>query len=206
METRESPVFTPSNEPYLGRQWLLAFDKLIVATLDANGKIAPRTHKVSLSGYQQAACQLIPQGISIALSIRELIRQGYLFGALVLVRPLTERAVILLHLNKHPEDIAKWERGWQGNEAPSLSKMMDGIAGDQLQGFGKLYTLSHNSLTHAKPDCAVWSLVDIGEGQVGHGVSKILDNPELCDHVCKESCAWLGVISGMMCGLFETKD
>jgi hypothetical protein len=34
-----------------------------------------------------------PQGISLALSIRELIRQGYLFAALVLVRPLIERAV-----------------------------------------------------------------------------------------------------------------
>lgn len=202
-ESRNSPVFTPSNEPYLGLESLHVFDQLIIAILDANSQIAPRTHKVALSGYQQAACQLIPQGISLALSIRELIRQGYLFGALVLVRPLGERAVILLHLKKHPADIAKWERGWQGNDAPSMSTMLKGLGGHVFPGVEKSILAPHNSLTHAKPDCAVWSLVDIGDGQFGHGVSKILDNPKMCERVCLESIGWLAAISGMMSGLFD---
>jgi hypothetical protein len=41
---------------------------------------------------------LVPQTITLALSIRELLRQGYLFGAKVLVRPVTERAVTILYL------------------------------------------------------------------------------------------------------------
>jgi hypothetical protein len=41
------------------------------------------------------------------LSIRELIRQGYLFGAMVLVRPLAERTAILLYLQRKPAEIEK---------------------------------------------------------------------------------------------------
>ena len=74
-------IFTPDNEPYLGREMLFHFDNAICASLDQSGKIATKTHSLHRTDMQDAACQLIPQSISIALSIRELIRQGYLFGA-----------------------------------------------------------------------------------------------------------------------------
>src|SRR5450759_4137182 len=93
---KPNAVFTPSNEPYLGRETLYAFDKLIIVCLETSAEIAPRTHKIDKTDLQWAACQLIPQGISIALSIRELVRQGHLFGALVLIRPLAERAATCL--------------------------------------------------------------------------------------------------------------
>ena len=88
------PIYTPDNEPYLGRVSVFGFDNQISFTLYVNGFIAgyTRAHHSELSPLQTAAAQIIPQGISLALSVRELIRQGYLFGALVLVRPLIERA------------------------------------------------------------------------------------------------------------------
>ena|SRR5947207_1563264 len=98
-------IFTPDNEPYLGSQELLAFDKCIVAALDLAKATAKATHAKNLSPLQTAATQLIPQGVSIALSIRELIRQGYLIGALTLVRPLAERAFTILYLRVHPDAI-----------------------------------------------------------------------------------------------------
>src|SRR5580658_8229557 len=64
-------VYTPANEPYLGRELLYQFDQLICSCLESNSRFAPQTHRLSLSDLQGAACQLIPQGISIALSIRE---------------------------------------------------------------------------------------------------------------------------------------
>ena len=91
-------IFTPSDERYLGRELLLSFDKLISVCLELNSKCAPASHGRQLSTFQRALCILVPQTISQALSIRELIRQGYLFGAKVLVRPLTERAVTMVYL------------------------------------------------------------------------------------------------------------
>lgn len=198
-------IFTPSNEPYLGRRPLLAFDKLICSCLEVNSQIAPLSHRASLSDHQKAACQLIPQGISIALSIRELIRQGYLFGALTLVRPLGERAAILLYLEKHPTEIVKWNRGWQHNEAPSFSKMVEALSPNDLrsEGFkGHHLTGMLNSVLHGKPDCAVWSLVPISGEDFGHGVSKSLQNPHLCDKICFETMPWLASILYMMVAYF----
>ncbi|MFZ0817273.1 MAG: hypothetical protein WAM78_17255 [Candidatus Sulfotelmatobacter sp.] len=40
-------VFTPGNEPYLGRQLLRAFDELIVCCLEHNQMIARRTRTVA---------------------------------------------------------------------------------------------------------------------------------------------------------------
>jgi hypothetical protein len=92
-------VFTPDNEPYLGLKSLYVLDVLISAALKENSRIAPKSQTTSLSEHQKMASQVIPQALSIALSIRELIRQGYLFGGHVLVRSLAERSTILLYLH-----------------------------------------------------------------------------------------------------------
>ena len=71
---QENPIeviFNPGNEPYLGRELLFHFDNAICACLEQNGKIAPKTHGLDKTDMQEAACQLIPQSISIALSIRD---------------------------------------------------------------------------------------------------------------------------------------
>ena len=161
-------IFTPDNEPYLGRQSLFRFDNLICSCLELNGKVAPRTHDIAKT-ICKGCVQLIPQAISIALSIRELIRQGYLFGALVLIRPLQERAAILLYLYQNPAEVAKWNRGWLLREAPNLSTMMDSIV--KASGYPFPFdkhkaTAEYNSLHHAKPDCAVWSMVPLRGRQV----------------------------------------
>ncbi len=203
-DKRES-VFTPGNEPYLGRQWLLHFDKLICSCLEQNGEVAPKTHGIDTSDVQQAACQLIPQGISIALSIRELIRQGYLFGALMLVRPLAERAVILLYLDQNPTEIAKWTRGWRHDEAPSLSKMLESLksaSGDPFPFKGHEVTSLYNSLLHAKPDCAFWSVIPLEESKFGHTPSKMLNSPSLCDEICSHAIPWLVCVQCMIKAYF----
>ena len=113
-----SAVYIPDNEPYLGRETVFAFDNAIIASMNANDHIAPYTHKIEKSDLQWAACQIIPQGISLALSIRELVRQGYLFGALVLTRSLVERAATILYLHHNPQKVEIWKRGWKYNERP----------------------------------------------------------------------------------------
>ena len=196
-------VFTPDNEPYLGRESVFAFDKLIVACLEASAEVAPRTHNMNRSDLQMAACQLIPQGTSIALSIRELVRQGHLFGSLVLMRSLAERTTILLYLYRNPNAVGIWKRGWRHGERPSLAAMLNAIGGTAFPGVGPEITRSLNSITHGDPDSGVWSLIQMSDGGLGHAVSKILNNPSLCDKVCMEAAVWLAVIMGMINAVFS---
>jgi hypothetical protein len=107
-QTENQPIiFSPDNEPYLGGDTVRVLDELIVVCLDVNGRVAPHTHQIEKSDLQLAACQIIPSGISLALSIRELVRQGYLYGALVLVRPLAERAMTVLYLHRFPTVVGR---------------------------------------------------------------------------------------------------
>ncbi len=208
MERKEIPiVFAPNNEPYLGRELLVHFDELICSAMELNAATAPTTHGRILTDHQQMACQVIAQALSITLSIRELIRQGYLFGARVLLRALEERAAILLYLNLHPNEIDRWNRGWHSNDAPSLAKMFEAIQA-QAQNSPKIrgrdLTAELNSLLHAKPDSAKWNLIPLGEAGVGHAVSKILNRPDLCDDLCANTLPWLAIILSMMVTYFPS--
>jgi hypothetical protein len=202
----ETPIiFSPDNEPYLGRELLFHFDQIICSAMEQNSIIAPKTHNCVLTDHQRMACIIIPQSLSITLSLRELVRQGYLFGAHVLLRALVERAAILLYLNLYPEAINIWNRGWQHNEAPGLAKMFDAIQSKWQGGptvRGSDLTAAMNSLLHAKPDSAPWNLVPIGEQSFGYAPSKILNRPDLCDELCANAIPWLAVIQGMMAFYF----
>jgi len=202
-------VFTPGNEPYLGRELLFALDNLISSCLEQNASVAPRTHKIEMTDLQTMACQVIPQAINIALSIRELIRQGYLFGAHVLLRPLTERSAILLYLQIKPNDVVKWNRGWRHRDAPGLAKMLEVIASTTPQNHEvKGYELTDpmNAILHGRPDSAIWGMVQIDDNRLGHAPSKILDRPDLCDEICANVIPWLAIVQGMMGAYFPDHD
>lgn len=205
-DSKSKPVvFTPDNEPYLGRHLVFHFDQIISSAMEQNAVTAPTSHSRPLTDHQRMACQVIPQALSIMLSIRELIRQGYLFGAHVLVRAMVERAVILLYLHLYPEDIDRWNRGWEQHDAPGLARMLDAIQSGWERDPkvpGRELTASMNSLLHAKPDSAPWNLVSIGENQLGHAVSKILDRPDLCDELCANVIPWVAVVQSMMAAYF----
>jgi hypothetical protein len=199
---KEQAVFTPKNEPYLGRKTVLTFDQLIVACLQENTLIAPRSYNLEKTSLQQAACQLISTGIHLSLSIRELVRQGYLYSALVLLRPLAERAITLLYLHKFPSQVAIWDDGWKYNKRPSLAKMIDEIGEHAFPNCGSAITQSLNSLIHGDPESAIWNLVNIDGNQLGHAVSKMLDRPDICDKVCMEASVWMSLLLGMMNAIF----
>ncbi len=195
-------TFTPRDEPYLGRETVRVFDELIVVCLKVNSHVAPQTHTSEKNDLQWAACQIIPSGISLALSIRELVRQGYLYGALVLLRPLVERSMTILYLQRFPEKVALWTAGWKHRKRPTLAQMFDEIGGDRFPGCGPEMTRSLNSLTHGDPASAMWTLVSTGEGSVGHAVSKMLTRPDLCDSICRDAAAWLAILLAMMHAVF----
>lgn len=202
-------VFHPGNEPYLGREMLYHFDQLISSCLEQNASIAPKTYNISLLERQQMACIVIPQSISIVLSIRELLRQGYLFGAKVLFRPFVERVSILLYIHECPEEIEKWKRGWKHNDAPSLAKMTEVIQErlkrtEKIKGFQ--FTDEMNAMLHGRPESALANLIAIDNEHAGYAVSKILNRPDLCDEICIDVIPWIVVLQAMMVAYFENDN
>ncbi|MBQ4864606.1 hypothetical protein J8L98_23260 [Pseudoalteromonas sp. MMG013] len=208
-EEKMKVVFTPSDEPYLGRELLFHYDQMISCCLEVNADVAPLSHKLDLSSSQKMACQVIPQSISLALSIRELIRQGYVFGAHVLKRSLIERIMILLYLHHFPDKIGLWDDGWNHKTAPSLAKMFELVNNKEESGLnfkGHELTAPLNSLVHGKPDSAVWNSIIVGDGKFVSAPSKILNSPKLCDELCAEILPWLTIIPAMMCAYFPEKN
>lgn len=203
-------TYNPEDEPYLGRELLYHYDQMISCSLEKSSIIAKLSHELDLTEHQKMAVQVIPQSLNISLSIRELIRQGYLFGAHVLKRSLIERVVILLYLHFFPNKISLWSDGWENRKAPSLAKMLDEIKkkgnGDAPNIKGYEFTASLNSLVHGKPDSSPWGMVKIEDGKFGNAPSKMLDSPQLCDELCAETLPWLVIIVSMMCAYFPESD
>ena len=197
-------VYTPDDEPYLGRQAVYHFDQVIVSCLEANADVAAftRTHAHELSDLQRAACQIIPQGINLALSIRELVRQGYLFAAVVLMRPLIERAAIISYLHERPEEVRLWRDGWRYRGRPSLATMLATMHGEADINQAKQICDTFNHVVHGDPIGSSFNLVHLGSGGLGYAVGKALTEPDLCDFICYQSYCYLIVLMGRMAGCF----
>jgi hypothetical protein len=202
MENGTPVIFTPDNEPYLGRTSVYHFDQVIVSCLEANAEIAEYTHNHDLNELQRAACQIIPQGINLALSIRELVRQAYLFPAVVLVRSLIERAATISYLHQKPEEIPVWHSGWQYKERPNLATMLATMADDvEIEQTRKICD-AYNHVVHGDPIGATFNLVRLGDRGLGYAIGKALSEPELCDFICWESVSYLIVLMGNMVKAF----
>lgn len=201
-------VFMPENEPYLGLKSVFWFDRLICWALEGNTKVAKWTidHRTSLTKLQRAACQIIPQGISVALSIRELIRQGYLFSAMILIRPLIERAAVISYLDLHPDAVALWEGGWKHGERPSLATMMSEMSGRASKEDAQKICSEHNHIVHGDPLSCYHNIIHLNDGSIGYASSKILNNSELCDCIAMEAQCYLVVLAGRMTRIFSDVD
>jgi len=196
------PVYLPHNEPYLGRASVYNFDQVIMSCLKQNADVSAYTHRPQLSDLQKAACQIIPQGINLALTIRELIRQGYLFSALVLMRPLIERAATISYLCSKPEEVEAWKAGWEYRDRPSLSVMLESMSDKHDISETKQICDIFNHIVHGDPIGSVWNLVKLNENSLGYSVGKVVDDPELCDFICFQSYCYLIVLMGMMTACF----
>jgi hypothetical protein len=205
-EPTEAPaVFTTDNEPYLGLPSVLWFDRVIVWALDCSGRVAAYKHASSreLVPLQHAACQIIPQGINIALAIRELIRQAYLFPALVLMRPLIERAAVMSWLCLHPDEVPLWHAGWPHRKRPALQTMLEAMGGTAVgEDQAKQVKDAHNHIVHGDPIGSYHSLVPLGDGRVGYAPGKMLDSPDVADAVAMEAQCYLLVLTERMRQVF----
>ncbi|MDC5870533.1 DUF5677 domain-containing protein [Vibrio europaeus] len=182
-------IFGIDNEPYKGRELLVRFDEMLVMCTD-KVMLLPTisTNNAdeieNLSAPQKMAIQLVNQSLNLAFSIRELIRQGYLFGALTLERSFAERVVTLLYLKEKPDHIKLWEAGWNTNhnnknlKAPGFAKMIAVVGKGQFKG------------------------AIVGDNCYIASPSKTLNNTRECDELCASVAPWLVCLLAMICHYF----
>lgn len=198
-------IFTPENEPYLGLPSLLAFDRAISAAMEANHSFARSSRHSELTELRMAATQIVPHAFSIALSIRELLRQGYLLSAEILIRPLLERVATLAYLERHPFALPLWHQGWPYNKRPSLKRILSAVA----KGFPQADSAAddivrrHNRLIHADPEGSI-AHASFADGQASFSASKSLSQPERCDRIAAEASAWLVILLATASGIFSS--
>lgn len=199
------PVFMPHNEPYLGHPTLLEFDQAILPAMRVNTRLAQGTFTRKLSPVEQAAAQLIPQAVSIALSIRELIRQGYLFSAALLIRPLVERVGTVEYLRVNPDTVEAWHADWPRKEQPCLVELLNAIGLAESGDTGELRDFANmlHKLIHPDPTGGHWNMIIHENGRPGFSSGKIFDNPELCDFVSVTACRFLALAMRIANDIFE---
>lgn len=201
----EGIIFTPDNEPYLGLEELVALDRVIVAAVKELHRAKPLTSNKPLSTPQKAATLLIPSGYSLCLSVRELIRQGYLHGALTLLRPILERAITVKYLRLNTKSHPIWENGWKYKERPKLPEMIDKLFSDNLDNklnqtladnnwtINKVLTSKGNEMVHGGIEGLLMNVNDTEEGMISNP-SKVVDRPDLAKEAALECATWLIIL------------
>jgi hypothetical protein len=171
-------VFLPDNEPYLGSKSLLAFDLAIPRAMQVHAAIGPKTFSGQLSPLQQCATEIIPQGISIALSIRELIRQAYLFSSAVLLRPLVERTGLIQYLVTYPHAVEAWHAGWPRKAQPAFDTLFALVMPDASVDHREQITSLMHKLVHTDPKSALFNMFRLPDGSLAFASGKVLSRPD----------------------------
>lgn len=146
-------------------------------------QLGARTFATDLTAIQIAAVEIIPQGISIALSMRELIRQAYLFSAGILMRPLIERTGMIYHLHGNAAAITAWNNGWPRKSQPTFDNLLDLVMGpvsDEERAAAR--TLMHK-LVHSDPRSASFNATVRSDGQLASASGKELNEPMKADTI-----------------------
>ena len=151
--------------------------------MKAHRALAPRTGSPSMTRLQIAVIEIVPQGISIALAMRELIRQAYLYPAAILMRPLVERTGMVFYLCENKEMVEQWHSGWSRKFQPKfeelLNLVMDFDSADECESVQKML----HTLVHSDPASAIWNATTRSDGSQGSAVGKELNEPVKADAI-----------------------
>jgi hypothetical protein len=178
-------TYTEDNEPYSKLQSLSQFDNEIQWSIDLDKRTNPIIERDKISELQIIISKIYPQGIGIALGIRELVKQAYLFGALTLLRPLLERVAVISYIEKEKNGIEIWKNGWKHNERPSLFEMLKTIPDlkvddDSIRGLKDFY----NSLIHGDPMSSPWNTYKDNENKIRYASGRIETDENTCNYIC----------------------
>jgi len=189
MPDRDPPsVYLPDNEPYLGCELVRTFDLSIPRAMKVHVDIGQKTFGRSLTPVQRAAAEIIPQGVGIALSVRELVRQAYLYSAAILLRPLVERTGMVQYLTMHPEAVDAWHAGWPRKSQPEFKELVELVMPDASAQEHDLTKEILHKLVHSDPKGALFNMFTRADGSFAFASGKILEQPEKADVICLLAC------------------
>lgn len=199
-------VYLPHNEPYLGGPSLLAFDQAIPRALQVHAEIGPKTFAGSLSPLQQCATEIIPQGISVALSIRELIRQAYLFSAAILMRPLVERTGLMQHLAMYPAAVTSWHAGWPRQTQPKFEALFALVMPEaSVQHREQIVSMLHK-LVHTDPKSSLFNMFRRTDGSLAFSSGKTLSRPDNAELIAQLAHICLRRLTALSASIFGYQE
>jgi hypothetical protein len=199
--TSAGPIYLPHNEPYLGSKSLLAFDMAIPRAMQVHAAIGSTTFSRELSPLQRCAVEIIPRGVSIALSIRELIRQAYLFSAAILMRPLVERTGLMQHFVTYPNEVTAWHAGWPRKGQPTFDALFALVMPDASVDHREQITSLMHKLAHTDPKSALFNMFRRPGGSLAFASGKVLsrlDSAEVIADLAKHCLQRLTAISAFV--------
>jgi len=202
-----------ATDPYLGRLPLHALDLLIPALCAVNQEAAnwTKTHESGMSELQNACCYIIPNAVQISLSIRELIRSGYLFSAKILIRSLVERVLVISVFQKKPEKIEKWLKTKGTNNKPSYAEMLESI--EEFKRFSEIegvdmitlikgYIDDLHSVVHVDVLGLHQNTLLTSEGELRYLSGADHNNPLLADEVCQQTLIFITLLMSRIAQIF----
>lgn len=182
-------------DPYLGMRSLYDLDLFIPTLCEVNLSVAKWTqaNKSKMNELQNACSCIMPNAIQISLSIRELIKSGYLFSAKILLRSLLERILVISVFQKKPEKIKKWLESKGTDNRPSYNEMLDYV--DEFQRFHEAENIDIKSLMkeyikdlHSVVHTDVFGLgqntMKSPEGDIRYLSGADHNNPQFADEIC----------------------
>lgn len=197
-----SPVYSPDNEPYLGNESLHVFDLTITRAMQFLNGAGDRTFGTSLSPLQIAAAEIIPQGISIVLSIRELIRQAYLYPAAILIRPLVERTGMVQYLAMNSSAVNAWHAGWPRKSQPDFQKLLDLVDFKSSAEEKEITRQVLHKLVHSDPKGSKFNMFSRPDGTLAYASGKELAQPKRAETISRMACKCLRQLTATSVALF----
>ena len=158
-------------------------------------QLGSRTFATDLTPLQIAATEIIPQGVSIALSMRELIRQAYLFSSGILMRPLVERTGTIYYLQSKPGALSAWNNGWPRKSQPVFQDLLDLVMPSDSEEERQATREVLNKLVHSDPKSAAFNATTRSDGSRASAVGKELTEPLKADTISAFATACLNKLT-----------
>jgi hypothetical protein len=197
-----SPVYSPDNEPYLGNEHVHVFDLTISRAMQFLNEAGHRTFAFSMNPLQTAAAEIIPQGVSIVLSIREMIRQAYLYPAAILVRPLVERTGMVQYLVMNPKAVVAWHAGWPRKSQPDFQKLLDLVDSTSSAEEKEITRQVLHKLVHSDPQGSKFNLFAQTDGSLAYASGKEIGQPKKAEAISKMASKCLRQLTATSVALF----
>jgi hypothetical protein len=139
---------------YENRAAFCMMSEMVDLALDDCRVVSVAVQEADWSPIQRAMVGLVPIGMSVVCSIRELVRLGYIPSAKILLRPLIERVVTGEYLFGNVGATEDWNSGWSKKGRPTLAQLLSAFENgykDDWKIYQEFMVDDFNAVVHPNP-------------------------------------------------------